>query len=62
MCNLYWYGTGSDPLDETDLTGTTANSSFKEYIFFNGKRIASRDSTNAVNYYFADPAARLQSI
>lgn len=30
------------------------NSAFKEYIFFNGKRIARRDSTNAVNYYFAD--------
>jgi len=51
---LYWYGVGSDPLDETDGSGTTANAAFKEYIFFGGKRIASRDSSNTVNYYFAD--------
>lgn len=51
---LYWYGMGNDPLDETDLTGVPTNSAFKEYIFFGGKRIARRDSTNAVNYYFAD--------
>jgi RHS repeat-associated protein len=51
---LYWYGMGSDPLDETDAAGNTNNNSFSEYIFFNGKRIARCDSTNAVNYYFAD--------
>jgi len=51
---LYWYGTGSDPLDETDLTGVTTSPTFKEYIFFGDRRIARRDSTNAVNYYFAD--------
>jgi RHS repeat-associated protein len=51
---LYWYGMGSDPLDETDLTGSITTPTFKEYAFFNGKRIARRDSTNAVNYYFSD--------
>jgi RHS repeat-associated protein len=51
---LYWYGMGSDPLDETDATGSIANTAFKEYIFFGGKRIASRDYLNNVNYYFAD--------
>jgi RHS repeat-associated protein len=51
---LYWYGTESDPLDETDLAGNTNNSSFYEYTFFNGKRIARRDSLNSVSYYFAD--------
>jgi RHS repeat-associated protein len=51
---LYWFGMGSDPLDETDAAGNTNNASFNEYIFFGGKRIARRDSTNAVNYYFAD--------
>jgi RHS repeat-associated protein len=45
---------GSDPLDETDLTGSISNASFNEYIFFGGKRIARRDSTNAVSYYFDD--------
>jgi RHS repeat-associated protein len=51
---LYWYGLGSDPLDETDAAGNTNNASFFEYVFFGGKRIARRDSTNAVSYYFAD--------
>jgi hypothetical protein len=45
---------GSGPLDETDGAGSLATTAFKEYVFFNGKRIARRDSTNAVNYYFAD--------
>jgi RHS repeat-associated protein len=47
---LYWYGMGSDTLDETDSSGNLTN----EYIFFNGKRIARRDSSNNVDYYFAD--------
>jgi RHS repeat-associated protein len=51
---LYWYGMGSDPLDETDLVGNTNNASFNKYIFFAGKRIARRDFSNNVNYYFAD--------
>jgi RHS repeat-associated protein len=51
---LYWYGMGSDPLDETDATGNTNNTSFNEYVFFGGKRIARRDSSSNVFYYFAD--------
>jgi RHS repeat-associated protein len=51
---LYWYGIGSVPLDETDLTGSTTNSAFHEYIFFGGKRIARLDSSGNANYYFAD--------
>jgi RHS repeat-associated protein len=47
---LYWYGMGSDALNETDLSGNLAN----EYIFFGGKRIARRDSSSNVFYYFAD--------
>jgi RHS repeat-associated protein len=51
---LYWFGMGSDPLDETDLAGNTNNTSFNEYIFFGGKRIARRDSSSNVTYYFSD--------
>jgi RHS repeat-associated protein len=47
---LYWYGTGSDPLMETDLSGKLTD----EYVFFGGKRIARRDSSNNVVYYVAD--------
>jgi RHS repeat-associated protein len=51
---LYWYGGGSDSLDETDLAGNTNNTGFNEYILFGGKRIARRDYLNNVDYYFAD--------
>ncbi len=48
---LYWTGTGSDALAETDWTGAA----LEEYVFFNGKRIARRGGTgNTVHYYFAD--------
>jgi RHS repeat-associated protein len=48
---LYWYGSGSDPLEETDLTGTPT----AEYIFFGGKRTARLDLPSAtVHYYFAN--------
>src|SRR2546429_3356157 len=51
---LYWYGIGSDALDETDGTGATNNANFSEYAFFSGKRIARRDASNNASYYFAD--------
>jgi RHS repeat-associated protein len=47
---LYWYGTNPDPLLETNGSGTLTN----EYIFFGGKRIARRDSSNNVIYYLSD--------
>lgn len=47
---LYWYGTSSDALDETDASGNLTN----EYVFFWGKRIARRDSTSNILYYFSD--------
>jgi len=47
---LYWYGTGSDPLDESDASGNITD----EYVFFGGKRIARRDSSGNVVYYFSD--------
>jgi RHS repeat-associated protein len=47
---IYWYGAGSEILDETDLSGNFTY----EYIFFGGQRIARRDSSNNVVYYAAD--------
>ncbi len=54
---LYWRGTGSDTLAETDLGGNSE----EEYLFFNGERIARRDvdssgggTTVGVHYYFSD--------
>jgi RHS repeat-associated protein len=51
---LYWYGGGSSALDETDASGSTANATFSEYIYFDGERIARRDYQNNVFYYFTD--------
>jgi RHS repeat-associated protein len=51
---LYWYGMNSDPLDETDASGSVANSSFNEFVFFEAKRIARRDSSGNLLYYFGD--------
>ncbi len=47
---LYWYGMSSDTLVETDGTGNNPT----EFIFFNGRRIARRDSAGVVSYFFAD--------
>jgi len=47
---LYWFGMGSDPITESDASGNITN----EYVFFGGKRIAKRDSSGNVDYYFAD--------
>ena len=55
---LYWYGTGSDPLAETDQNGNLTN----EYIFFNGTRIARRDPSGNIFYYFADQLGTSRTI
>ena len=46
---LYWRGASGSVLAETDTSGNTLN----EYIFFGG-RIARRDSSGNVYYYFAN--------
>ena len=47
---IYWYGVGGEVLDETDLGGNLQN----EYVYFGGKRVARRDSSGNIYYYFAD--------
>jgi len=47
---IYWYGAGSDPLMETDLS----NNMQYGYIFFNGRRTARVAPNNDLNWYFAD--------
>ena len=47
---IYWFGAGSGALDETDAGGNLTD----EYVFFGGSRIARRDSSSNVVYYFAD--------
>jgi RHS repeat-associated protein len=47
---LYWNSPRGVPLAETDSSGNTLN----EYIFFGAARIARRDSSGNVYYYFHD--------
>jgi RHS repeat-associated protein len=54
VTKIYWYDSSGNVLDETDGSGSATNSAFNEYVFFNGQRIARRDSSNDAFYYFAD--------
>jgi RHS repeat-associated protein len=52
---LYWYGSGGEVLQETDLAGVLKH----EYVYFNGKRTARVEPPIApnppvVHYYFSD--------
>jgi len=47
---LYWYGAGTEILDESDLSGNFTN----EYVFFGGKRIAMRNVSTGTIYYYAE--------
>jgi RHS repeat-associated protein len=47
----YWYGLGSDPLDESDTSGNITD----EYVYFGGKRVAHRAvSSNTIYFYGQD--------
>jgi len=47
---LYWHSPAGVPLAETDSSGNTLN----EYVYFGSARIARRDSSGNVYYYFED--------
>ncbi|HXX19881.1 MAG TPA: RHS repeat-associated core domain-containing protein [Candidatus Acidoferrum sp.] len=47
---IYWYGAGTEILDESDLSGNFTN----EYVFFGGKRIAMRNVSTGTIYYYAE--------
>jgi RHS repeat-associated protein len=52
---LYWRNIAGNTIAETDGSGSTSNSSYNEYVFFAGRRIAqSNPSSGDVNYYFVD--------
>lgn len=44
---LYWYGMGSDVLEKTGLTGSVQ----ADFVFFDGQRIGSRNSSSTVTYF-----------
>src|SRR5271154_2291452 len=47
---IYWYGAGTEILDESDAGGNFTN----EYVFFGGKRIAMRNVSTGTIYYYAE--------
>ena len=52
---LYWRNIGGTTTAETDGSGSTTNSSYNEYVFFAGRRIAqSNPSSGNVYYYLGD--------
>ncbi len=56
---IYWYGAGTEILDESDQNGNFTN----EYVFFGGKRIAMRTvSTGTIYYYEEDMLATSRTI
>ena len=55
---IYWHGAGGEALDESNLSGSLTN----EYIFFGGARIARRDPSSNVFYYFSDHLGTARAI
>jgi hypothetical protein len=58
VTKLYWRSIAGDALAETDASGNTLN----EYVFFGGRRIASRNGTGSVFYFFADQLGSTRTI
>ncbi|HLZ14203.1 MAG TPA: RHS repeat-associated core domain-containing protein [Candidatus Acidoferrum sp.] len=61
VTKLYWRSISGDSLAETDGTGSVTNTAYSEYVFFTGRRIASRVNVSSgptpnvsIFYYFAD--------
>ncbi len=62
VVKLYWRSIAGGALAETDSTGSTTNSAYNEYVFFAGRRIASRNGTGTIFYYFADALGSTRTI
>jgi RHS repeat-associated protein len=58
VTKLYWRSIARDALAETDGSGNTLN----EYVFFAGRRIASRDGSGHIFYWFADQLGSTRTI
>jgi RHS repeat-associated protein len=50
VTKIYWYGAGTEILDESDQSGNFTN----EYVFFGGKRIAMRTVSTGTIYYYEE--------
>ncbi|MFZ0617186.1 MAG: RHS repeat-associated core domain-containing protein [Candidatus Acidiferrales bacterium] len=62
---LYWRDLSGNTIAETDLTGSTTDSAYREYIFFAGGRVAQRDAatpTPNVYFYYTDQVGSIGTI
>ncbi len=62
---LYWRDLSGNTIAETDLTGSTTDSAYREYIFFAGQRVAQRDATTPtpnVYFYYTDQVGSTTAI
>jgi len=62
VAKLYWRSIVGNALAETDGSGSTTNAAYNEYVFFAGRRIASRNGTGGIFYYFADQLGSTRTI
>lgn len=58
VSKLYWNGLDGSTLDETDGAGNLTS----EYVFLEGTRIARRDASSNVYYYYADQIGSTRAI
>jgi RHS repeat-associated protein len=62
ITKLYWRSIAGDALAETDGTGSTTNAAYNEYVFFTGRRIASRNGSGGIFYWFADQLGSTRTV
>jgi RHS repeat-associated protein len=55
---LYWRSISGDAIAESDLAGNVTG----EYVFFAGRRVARRDSSGNLFYYFSDAVGNTRTI
>jgi RHS repeat-associated protein len=63
---LYWRSIAGNALAESDGSGSVTNTAYTEYVFFAGRRVASRTNSGNGNslifYYFADQLGSTRTI
>src|SRR5467141_2379575 len=62
VARLYWRSIAGDAMAETDGSGNTTNAAYSEYVFFAGRRVASRNGSGGIFYWFADHLGSTRTI
>jgi RHS repeat-associated protein len=59
---IYWRDIWGNAIAETDSSGNTTNANYHEYAFFAGRRVARRDGSGPIYYFFNDHLGSLRSM